>query len=343
MDRELLKKYFRNQCTLEEIEEVLNWFQTEEGRHYFEENLDMDMQQYADDERLLLYPEVPTDEILERIRQSKKNQSKTVNNERRFWSIRIAAALLICVLLGGIGYFSFLWDAESVVAEQDNVRTISTQQDQHRLVTLSDGSQIRLNSNSTIEIPNRFPGNERVVSLSGEAWFDIARDESRPFYIQAGEATIQVLGTKFNVKMDETAQNIQVAVAEGSVSLKNSTDVNGHGAILTRNTLGVLNANTREILIEKTPVDNYMSWISGKLFFYNDPLWTVSRYIERLYNVSIHFETENLKKLPLSTNVSRDHLADVLDIIAQTLGISYTLENNTVTWKDNANPKTTTQ
>lgn len=343
MDRELLRKYFRNQCTLEEIEEVLNWFQTKEGRHYFEENLDLDMQQYADDERLLLYPDVPTDEILKRIRQSKKAQTKTFNKERRFWPIRIAASLLICAVLAGIGYVSFLSDTGPVATEQDSIRTISTQQDQHRLMTLSDGTQIRLNSNSSIEIPKHFPPNERVVSLSGEAWFDVASDENRPFRIRAGQATIQVLGTEFNVRMDEIAQNIQVAVAEGTVTLKNSMDENGRGAILTKNTLGVLNINTREILIEQTPVDNYMSWISGKLFFYNDPLWTVSRYIERLYNVSIHFENAYLETLPLSTNIAREDLTDVLNIIAQTLGISYSFENNTVTWKDNENPKPTTQ
>ncbi|WP_234570644.1 FecR family protein [Rhodohalobacter sp. 614A] len=344
MDKELLKKYFRNQCTLEEIEEILSWFQTEEGKLYFEESLDKDMQQYADDDRLLLYPDVPTDEILNKIRTSKKTRITSFDKSHRLWPIRIAVAFLISAVLGGVGYFSVLSQASAVDTEQANkVRTIATQQDQHRLVTLSDGTQIRLNSNSSIEIPNHFPPDERVVSLSGEAWFDVAGDKNRPFRIEAGQAAIQVLGTEFNVKMDETAQNIQVAVAEGTVSLKNSTDVNGHGAILTKNTLGVLNVNNREILIEQTPVDNYLSWISGKLFFYNDPLWTVSRYIERLYNVSVHFDNEYLKTLPLSTNMSREDLTGVLNIIAQTLGISYSLENNTVTWKDNANPKHITQ
>lgn len=340
MDKDLLKKYFRNQCTLEEIEQVLDWFQTKEGQQYFEENLDRDMHKYADDDRLILDPDVPTNKMLSRILQSKMGVKTSTQRKNWFWQIRVAVALLICTTLAGAGYFVLQSEAAEPTTEQANtVRTITTQDDQHRLVSLSDGTQIRLNSNSRIEIPNPFPEDERTVSLTGEAWFDVTSDKDRPFHIQAGQATIQVLGTEFNVKMDETAGNVQVAVAEGRVSLNNTTQTNGSSAILTENTYAVYNINSREILIEQTPIENYMSWISGKLFFYNEPLWVVSRYIERLYNVSFQFEKESLKELPLSTNMARENLPNVLDIIAQTLGIGYTLENNTVTWNDNINSK----
>lgn len=298
------------------------------------------MQQYADDERLLLNPDVPTDDILKRIQQTKKGVKSPLEKKNRFWQIKVVAALLICTMLAGIGYFILQSDTADPSTEQTNaVRTITTQHDQHRLVTLSDGTQIRLNSNSTIEVPNSFSNDNRTVTLDGEAWFDIASDEDRPFHIRAGQATIQVLGTEFNVKMDDIAGNVQVAVAEGRVSLNNATRENGSSAILTENTYAVYNIDSSEILIEQTPVENYMSWISGKLFFYNEPLWVVSRYIERLYGVSFQFEQESLKELSLSTNMARESLPDVLDIIAQTLGIGYTLENNTVTWNRNINPK----
>lgn len=344
MDKHLLKKYFRNQCSLEEIDQVLNWFQTKEGELYFKENLAQDMQQYADDDRLLLYPDVPSKEMLERIRRSKKGRKNSFEKGHRLWPVRLAVALLICAVLAGAGYFLLQSDAGAIEPEQEtSLRTIITQQDQHRLVTLSEGTQIRLNSNSRIEIPHYFPRDERTVTLEGEAWFDVSEDKNRPFIIQAGQASIRVLGTEFNVKIDESAKNVQIAVAEGRVSLNNTMDMSGSSAILTENTFAVLHSDSREILIERTPVDNYMSWISGKLFFYNEPLWTVSRTIERLYNISFDFENEFLKSLPLSTNMTRDNLPEVLDIIAKTLGISYSLENNTVTWKVNINPKTTTQ
>lgn len=341
MDKELLKKYFRNQCTIGEIEQVLAWFQTKEGQQYFEENLDRDMQKYADDDRLLLDPDVPTDKMLQRIQETRKEVKTPLEKKNRSWQIKAAVALIVCAFLAGVGYFVFQSDSINSSSQQaDSIRTISTEHNQHRLVTLSDGTEIRLNSNSTIQVPNPFASNERTVTLNGEAWFDVAPDENRPFHIKAGQAAIQVLGTEFNVKIDDIAGNVQVAVAEGSVSLNNSIQKNGSSAILTENTYAVYNIDSREILIEHTPVENYMSWISGKLFFYNEPLWVVSRYIERLYDVSFQFDQESLKELPLSTNMAREKLPDVLNIIAQTLGIDYTLQNNTVTWNNNINPKT---
>lgn len=340
MDKELLKKYFRNQCSLEEIQQVLDWFQTKQGQRYLEKNVNRDMQKYADDDRLLLDPDVPTEKILQRIQQSKKGVKSPLEEKNRAWQIKIVAALFVCAFLAAAGYFIFQFENTGISTQQtDSFRTITTQHDQHRLVTLSDGTKIRLNSNSTIEVPNPFASDKRNIILNGEAWFDVAHDENRPFHIQAGQADIQVLGTEFNVKMDDIAGNIQVAVAEGRVSLNNSNRENSSSAILTENTYAIYNVESREILIEHTPVENYMSWISGKLFFYNEPLWVVSRYIERLYDVSFQFDQESLKELPLSTNMAREKLPDVLNIIAQTLGIDYTLENNTVTWNDNINPK----
>lgn len=341
MDKELLKRYFRNQCTLDEIEQVLDWFQTKEGQQYFAENLDRDMHKYADDDRLLLDPDVPSESLLKRIQQSKQRVKSPLEKKNPIWQRKLIAAVIVCALLAGAGFFIFQSEINSSsTIHSESIRTITTLDDQHRLVTLSDGTKIRLNSNSTIKIPNPFASDKRNVTLNGEAWFDVAHEENRPFHIQAGQATIDVLGTEFNVKMDDIAGNVQVAVAEGRVSLNNSHHENGSSAILTQNTYAVYNIDSREILIEHTPVENYMSWISGKLFFYNEPLWVVSRYIERLYDVSFQFNNESLKELPLSTNMARENLPDVLNIIAQTLGIDYTLENNTVTWNDNINPKT---
>lgn len=339
MDKNLLKRYFRNQCTPEEIEQVLTWFQTKEGERFFEENIDRDMQQYADDDRLLLYPDVPTEKILQKIRRTKKRMGPKVENNRRIWHVRAVTAAMVCIVLAGVAYFSIRAETNFIEQEQEvTLRTISTQEDQHRLITLSDGTRIRLNSNSGIEISENYPEPERAVTLTGEAWFDVATDENRPFHIQADQAAIRVLGTEFNVKVDDASRNVQVAVSEGKVALNHQTDSDGRAAILTENTYAVFSIDSSEILIEKTPVDNYMSWISGQLFFYNEPLWVVSRYIERLYNISFRFENDDLKQLHLSTNMARDDLTSVLDIIAQTLGISYTLENKTITWKDNINP-----
>lgn len=330
MDKQLLQKYFRNQCSIEEIEQILNWFQTKEGQKAFEEHLNQDMERYAEEERLLLYPDVPTAELLQKIQQS-KNQ-KYFRKKPDIWAIRAVVAVLICTVLAVNYLIIGVTGQGKPEVPEITYRTISTQDDQHRLITLSDGTNIRLNSNSSIKIQDPFPKEERSVTMKGEAWFDIARDENRPFLLQADQAAIRVLGTEFNVKVDTLSGNVQVAVAEGRVSLSNQANNQGRGAILTENTFALMDLDNEEMLIEHTQVDNYLSWISGKLYFYNEPLWVVSRYLERIYDVHFQFEEERLKELPLSTNIAKEDLTTVLNIIGQTLDIEHSYENDNVLW-----------
>lgn len=331
MDKKLLQKYFRNQCSIEEIEQVLNWYQTEQGQLYIEEHLDVDMHKYAEEGNMLFYPDVPTEKMLKNIKRGKRSSYQRKN--RSNWKVRISVAVIICSLLSGLSYYFLLYSGHTYEQEPSiNYRTISTQNDQHQVVMLSDSTKIRLNSNTSIKFQENFPASERSIALNGEAWFEVAYDKSRPFSIQANQANIQVLGTKFNVKSDTLARNVQVAVAEGMVTLNSETNENGTAAKLTKNTFAVLNLDNNEILIENTPVENYLSWINGRLYFYNEPLWVVSRYLERLYSVSFQFEKESLKSLSLSTDMAKQDLTQVLDIISRTLSIEFLYEKDTVQW-----------
>lgn len=332
-----MQKYFRNQCTPEEIEQVIDWFQTEDGRKYFEDRLNRDMHRYADEKNLLLHPEVPSVKMLQKIERIKKKGATSSRRNRDHWWMRVAVILLISSMFAGSGYL-LLQNGEYVENQEPELvyRTISTPTDQQRLVTLDDGTKIRLNTSSSIEIPEQFTADSREVTIDGEAYFEVAKDEDRLFSIRAGEAMIRVLGTEFNVRIDKRSRSVQIAVAEGRVSLSDDGGGNGSEAILSENTFALFHPNGGEILIEQSPVDNYMSWISGNLHFYDEPLWIVSRYLERLYGVSFRFRKEQLKELTLSANIIKRDLLPVLDIISQTLGIDYEVENDNdiVVWMD---------
>lgn len=290
------------------------------------------MQRYAEEERLLLYPDVPTERMLHNIRLAKQKSYRKKSPYN--WRVKAVVALLVFSILA-LNYM-FLHTGEGEPQEPEIVyRTIATQEDQHRLVTLGDGTNVRLNSNSSLEVPESFAPDKREVRLMGEAWFDVASDENRPFILQADQATIRVLGTEFNVKVDTTSRNIQIAVAEGRVSLSNKSTTGGRGAILTEDTFAILNMDNEEMLIEHSQVDNYLSWISGRLYFYNEPLWVVSRYLERIYDVHFYFAEQQLKEMPLSTDMAKEDLKSVLDIIGKTLQIEYSYENETVLWTHN--------
>ncbi|PKD43494.1 hypothetical protein CWD77_07950 [Rhodohalobacter barkolensis] len=337
LNKQLLKKFFRNQCNSEELEQVYDWFKTKEGAEYLEMKLEQDMHHYAEEENLLLFPDVPTDRMLQNIR---KKRSKSINKQDDFkWIIRAAVVLLFFTILGGSYLILQHSNPVSEQTAKQVYKTISTQEDQHRLMTLSDGTQIRLNSNSSIVLPEVFSDNVREVRLKGEAWFQVAEDSSKPFIIQADKAQVRVLGTEFNVKVDTLARNVQVAVTEGKVSL-NNVNRSENRAILTKDTFALYNLQNDEILIEQAPVINYLSWINGRLTFYNDPLWQVNRFLERKYNVRIRYDQQHIGKLALSLDVAAKDLESILDIIANTLNLqfSYNPDRNDVLWTKPNNP-----
>jgi ferric-dicitrate binding protein FerR (iron transport regulator) len=144
---------------------------------------------------------------------------------------------------------------------------------------------------------------------------------------------IRVLGTKFNVKIDSVAGNIQVAVTEGKVSLKKKGTDDTAKALLTRNHFGILRLSDSQITIEKGNVKNYLSWINKRLIFKGESLGQISRQLERLYDISIDFETEQIKKLNITANFEKSDLENVLTIISNTLDIYFELNNKQVIWK----------
>ncbi|TVR13175.1 MAG: FecR family protein [Balneolaceae bacterium] len=323
------------------MKQVYNWFKTGEGKVYFEDHLDRDICRYSNNDNLLLTPDVPSAKILSKIKQTRRSQSRYQSRNQSGWKVKIAVAAIICIaLLSG----TFIYQGSTTAHSMDDeitYRTFSTLDEQHRIISLSDGSQIRLNSNSSLRVPKNFISAKRHVILSGEAWFKIVSDQEKPFSVQTDDATIHVLGTEFNIKMDEAAGNIQIAVSEGVVAFESGNQIDNEGirATLSRNNFALYYPGTEEIIIENTSVINYLSWIDGTLFFYDEPLWQISRTLARLYNYEFNFLDENVKQLTLSADLTRDELPELLSIISQTLNIDYEIDSsaNEITWTSTKN------
>ncbi|MCK5701207.1 MAG: FecR domain-containing protein, partial [Cyclobacteriaceae bacterium] len=122
---------------------------------------------------------------------------------------RYAAVLLFMLVAAFVLYFYLNNNPqEQLVAEV-----------QIQEVELSEGSKVTVNSNSKLTYPKKFEHDKRVVALSGEAFFEVAKDPNRPFIINAGEIRVEVLGTSFNVKARENHENVEVTVSSGKVAV----------------------------------------------------------------------------------------------------------------------------
>ena len=245
MDRRLLNKYFRDQCTEKELDKVLDWFQTEEGQAFLEKDMEQLGNQSGKEGDLSLFTDVETENIFNRIQLSKKKEYP----RNRWIGLRVASMLLLVGVLSFLLYWSGIITAVDDKDSEPVYTTYVTGLDQQKVLTLSDGTKIRLNEGAKLIVPEKFGSDKREVELTGEAYFEVESNEERPSLVRTAESVVEVLGTKFNVKADSAAGNVQVAVIEGKVTLKSGDADGTTSALLTSNNFGVLRLSDSQITI----------------------------------------------------------------------------------------------
>ncbi len=155
-------------------------------------------------------------------------------------------------------------------------------------IILADGSQVWLNSGSTLTYPVLFVDAKRKVSIDGEAYFDIAPDASKPFIVQNGTMDVQVLGTQFNVNtFEDDDSNIKVTLLEGAVKIFNGNATNflkpGQQALI----------KTEIKVLNNVDVNKVMAWKNGYFHFDKASLQSVLKQISRWYDVEVVYEGRN--------------------------------------------------
>jgi ferric-dicitrate binding protein FerR (iron transport regulator) len=334
MDRRLLDNYFNDRCSEKELEQVLGWFQTEEGRWFLEKDINRQARQIGETEGLFLCPEMESEKLFNCIQRHKRIEVKQepILNLFQYRSqlIRVASIVLIAAAVSLGLYWSGIMGSQTKKPTPAFI-TYVTAPGQQKVFSLSDGIRIRLAENSTLTVPTHFTQN-RTLTLKGEAYFQVTHDADHPFVVNANGAVIKDLGTKFNIKTDSSANAVEVAVIEGRVKLKKKGKHHQTSAILTHNHFGVLNLSNGQITIEEGNVKNYLSWMTGRLVFRGEPLGRISRQLQRLYNVEIHFQSDQLKKIRLTANYGKTNLKTVLKLIARTLDIRFKMNGRQVIW-----------
>lgn len=191
-------------------------------------------------------------------------------------------------------------------------------------VELKDGTEVWLNALSSLRFPYVFDGNTREVYLTGEAYFKVAPDPQKPFIVHAGSASVQVLGTSFNIDAYNT-EEITTSLVEGSVITRageNSVQLQPGRQSVYRNgrfTTGSFDAATT------------LSWTSGTSNFHDTRLKQVAAIIHRWYDVRIVFDTPGLEQQKISGAINKHQPLDVfLTNLSLSSGITSQVENGVV-------------
>lgn len=253
--------------------------------------------------------------------------AKVVPMRRRV--LQLAAALAI--LLGSGFIFNLIINSQEI-ASFDLV-IVMTEANEKKELRLPDGTIVFINQNSTFKYPSLFTEDTRSVTLTGEAFFDVAKDASKPFIIDTEKTQVTVLGTSFNVREYLAEAVTEVMVKTGTV--KFSPKDKNEAVQLTKYKKGIYFHNKKEL--KKTTVNHFndMAWQSGEVKFQSMELRSVMENLERQYNTSIQFENNALLDCEFTgTFKSNMKINQIVSAISQSFGAGnprYSEKENTYT------------
>jgi hypothetical protein len=190
---------------------------------------------------------------------------------------------------------------------------------------LSDGTVINLNSATTIRYPVKFlKGMKREVFIDGEAYFDVTNDIDHPFVVNADDILVTVLGTKFNVSSYKEDSQVTTVLIEGSVHMANTINTEDN-LVLKSGMKGSWHRSEQSINMDIVDTSLYVGWIKGELVFRNSTFSTMTKTLERKYNVSIENKNKILaeKVLTANFNTNIESIEEVLNVINKIFPFNY--------------------
>jgi ferric-dicitrate binding protein FerR (iron transport regulator) len=249
-------------------------------------------------------------------------------------TFRVAASVLLVLTLS---FFVWKYDAFQLFG---NTVSVATGKGERKEVKLPDGSTVWLNESSKMEYPRHFAEHQRkVVLLDGEAYFDIKRDESKPFLVAASGTTTRVLGTAFNIRSYHFLKSILVTVTRGKVEVQKAAGADGPDKkILLPNEQVSYDVKTCEIKKVNVNSANAVAWKEGRLLFDNESFANVIAILENKFDVKIQAD-ESIREYHMSAEfASTDSLPRILDLLSLANNLEYHLEDNQITLSKKRRP-----
>jgi transmembrane sensor len=242
---------------------------------------------------------------------------------------KIAASILFFALCAAWFSEGNLFDR---IEYASSSREVSTSMAQQSHTVLDDGTEVWLNSNSTLKFPKDFNSNEkREVYLEGEAFFDVAEDKSKPFVVHTQGVAIEVLGTAFNVMSYADDDAVETTLVRGMVSIIPRGNERDGGRILHPDQRAVFDKQTKEVIVhDSVSTGDYIAWREGEMVFDNRTFDYITETMERWYDVSIEVEDEESMSCTFTARFRNKTLREVLDVFRNTESINYRIANKRV-------------
>lgn len=314
----LLKRFVDGLYTRKDADDLLKHFHAGKYNTEISEAMDTVWEEMEEDEVSSLQHQQYREEarlLLSRIRKT----------EKRFSFIPYLRYVAMVVIILSIGWGGF----RLIRSNQEKVLTyteVHVKNGEHKRVILPDGTSVTLNAGSYLRYPREFITDVRRIEMNGEAFFEVTRDEEKPFLIHTKDADVKVLGTSFNVKAFDMDEQLTVSVQTGKVQV----DLPEAMMRLLPDEQFVMDKTKGEF--QKRNEDARLStvWIKGGLYFNRTPIRTVVNELVRMYNRTIEFAPGAEYDDYIYGEHDNKSLEAVLKSIQYSTDIKYRIENDKI-------------
>lgn len=252
------------------------------------------------------------------------NTLSATSKQNRFTVFaRAAAAILIILSISLSGIYIYNSGRNTYLSDYETMVPLGSQ----TRINLPDGTVAWLNSGSILKYKPSFGQKTRDVYLTGEGYFEVAKDASKPFLVHTSDINVKVMGTTFNIRSYQEDNFIQVDLIEGLVDVALNNSNVKQPARLSPDEKAFYNKQSGQLTTSKSEAYKSALWTTGKLSFVNASLVDIAKNLERKYNVKIRIESEQMKKEYFSGSINLNlSLYEILNYID--VDKKYKLEQN---------------
>jgi transmembrane sensor len=205
--------------------------------------------------------------------------------------------------------------------------TMSTPRGGQYKLQLPDGTTVMLNAESSITYPIAFTGKERIVTISGEAYFEVAKNKKMPFLVHFGDQTVEVLGTHFNISAYKDQPVFKTTLLEGSVKISEGQEKQ----LLVPGQQAVYEPGSHKFNVKTVDTDDILAWKNGLFLFDNTEIDNVMLQLARWYNIEVFYQGPK-PTLNFTGEIRKDsNLSRIFKILESTGGAKFTINGNIVT------------
>lgn len=339
---DLIKAFLRGECSEKELQELRFWLSLPENKEEAESLFKMKWQEISGEELTTDFDkETVFDGIQARVRElDNKSQVKRIKDREAYGYPRKKRSLMGAKIFFGlaliflIGYFVIPAPTISSDPATEQITRVAPR-GYRNTITLMDGSTATLNSESSITYAKDFGKENRIIYLTGEAFFRVARDETKPFVVISKDLKTTALGTSFNVNAyEENNEAISLATGKVKVELNNTETTNNPGTemILTPGEQAVWTGLTSGLTKREFDFREILSWKNNVIYFNNTELKSMITVLEKWYDVQISVEGDINRLTDNGTGkFKNESLENVLRSLGFTMGFTYQINEKKIT------------